>query len=142
MEECLFCRIVRKEEPASIVYEDDDTMAFLDINQGVRGHLLVVPKAHYVNLLDIDPEAAAAVARTVVKLAPALKEAMGADGINLWQATGWEAGQRVFHFHVHMIPRHSGDGLPFGKFARLSRAEMDRLAEEIKQRMRERTRQA
>jgi len=117
-------------------------MAFMDINQGVRGHLLVIPKAHYVNLLDIDPKAAEAVARTVVKLAPALKEAMGADGINLWQATGWEAGQRVFHFHVHMIPRHSGDGLPFGKFARLSREEMDRMAETIGNRVKEGLRKA
>jgi histidine triad (HIT) family protein len=142
MEDCLFCRIARKEEPASIVYEDDETMAFMDINQGVRGHLLVIPKAHYVNLLDIDPKAAEAVARTVVKLAPALKEAMGADGINLWQATGWEAGQRVFHFHVHMIPRHSGDGLPFGKFARLSREEMDRMAEMIGNRVKEGLRKA
>jgi len=142
MEDCLFCRIARKEEPASIVYEDDETMAFMDINQGVRGHLLVIPKAHYVNLLDIDPKAAEAVARTVVKLAPALKEAMGADGINLWQATGWEAGQRVFHLHVHMIPRHSGDGLPFGKFARLSREEMDRMAEMIGNRVKEGLRKA
>ncbi len=137
MEDCLFCRIARKEEPASIVYEDDETMAFMDINQGIRGHLLVIPKAHYVDLLDIAPEAAEAVARTVVKLAPALKDAMEADGLNLWQATGWEAGQRVFHFHVHMIPRYAGDGLPLGKFARLSREEMDEMAKRIRDRLKE-----
>ncbi len=132
MKECLFCRIARGEEPASIVYEDDETMAFMDVNQGIRGHLLVIPKSHYTDILDITPEAAEAVARTVVKLAPALKEAMEADGLNVWQATGWNAGQRVFHFHVHLLPRYAGDGTPFGKFARVSREELDMLAERIK----------
>ncbi len=131
-EDCVFCQIVRGEKPASIVYEDEETLAFMDINQGVKGHLLIIPKEHYVDITDITPEAAAAVARTSVQVAPALKRALNADGISVWQANGWAAGQRVFHYHVHLFPRFTGDGLPLHKSKMASREELDRIAELIR----------
>ncbi len=130
--DCVFCQIVRGEKPASVVYEDEETLAFMDINQGVKGHLLVIPKEHYVDITDIPPEVAAAVTKTTVKIAPALKQAMGADGISVWQANGWAAGQRVFHYHVHLFPRYEGDGLPLHKSKIASREELDRIAAQIR----------
>jgi len=109
--DCIFCAIVAGAAPAAVVHDDDDTLAFMDINPVSRGHVLVVPKKHYRNLYDVDPEAAAAVMRTTVHVARAVRAALQPDGMNLFQSNERAAFQSVFHFHVHIIPRWIGDEL-------------------------------
>ena len=106
----IFAKILRGEMPAVKVYEDDATFAFMDVMPQSPGHTLVIPKTSAENLYDLPPEAGAAVMRTVQKLAPAVRDAMGADGIMINQFNGPAAGQTVFHFHMHIVPRF--DGVP------------------------------
>lgn len=105
----VFSRIVKGELPAAKVYEDDLTMAFLDINPAARGHTLVICKEEYPDLLALPPDLAAAVARTTQIVARAIKAALKPDGFNIIQNNGAAAGQVVFHYHVHIIPRWEGD---------------------------------
>jgi len=109
--DCLFCRIVAGDVPATRVHEDERTVAFMDINPATRGHLLVVPRAHAADLLEIPAEDLAACARTAQVLAQRQRDRLGADGINLINSCGEHAWQTVFHFHVHVIPRYAGDPL-------------------------------
>ncbi len=111
MEECVFCRIVKREAPAEVVYEDERAMAFMDINPATPGHTLLIPKAHFRNIFDLDEEIAAHLMKVAVKLAPVIREAMGADGLNILNANEPAAFQSVFHFHLHLIPRTYGDGI-------------------------------
>ena len=104
----IFAKILRGELPAFKVYEDDRTLAFLDIMPRCPGHTLVIPKAHARNIFDIAPEDFAAVARTTQKVAIAIKKAFAADGITLGQANERAGGQVVFHLHMHVMPRHAG----------------------------------
>lgn len=106
--DCIFCRIAEKQAPAEIVYEDEATMAFMDINPVSPGHLLIVPKRHARTIYDIDEAEAAAVMRTAVRVARAIKAALGPDGLNLHQSNERAAGQAVFHLHLHLIPRWAG----------------------------------
>jgi len=110
-DDCLFCRIVAGEIPATVVDSDDRTIAFMDINPATRGHLLVVPRGHATDLLEISDEDLAACARTAKRLAARLSERLGADGVNLLNSCGAAAWQTVFHFHIHVIPRYGGDPL-------------------------------
>ena len=107
----IFAKIVRGELPAFKVYEDDKTLAFLDIMPRCPGHTLVIPKAPARNIFDIAPEDLAAVARTTQKVAIALKKAFASDGITLGQANERAGGQVVFHLHMHVMPRHDGVSL-------------------------------
>lgn len=109
--DCIFCAIAAKRAPAEILFEDDETVAFLDINPAAPGHTLIIPRRHYRNLFDLDPEAGAAVMRSAVRVAQALREALAPDGMNLVQANERAAFQSVFHFHVHLVPRWLGDGI-------------------------------
>jgi histidine triad (HIT) family protein len=109
--DCVFCEIVAGESPATIVAQDELTVSFMDINPATRGHLLVVPRRHSADLLEIEPEAMAAVALTAQRLARNVIENLGADGVNLINSCGRMAWQTVFHFHVHVIPRYRGDPL-------------------------------
>ena len=109
--DCLFCKIVAGELPATRVYEDERTIAFMDINPGTRGHLLVIPREHAKDLLEIDPEDLAAVARTAQTMTARVMDRLDADGVNLVNSCGAQAWQTVFHFHVHVIPRYTGDPL-------------------------------
>ena len=111
MPDCIFCKIIAGELPGTIVDSDERTVSFMDINPGTRGHLLVIPRAHAEDLLEIDPEDLAACARTAQVMARKAKDALGADGINLINSCGAKAWQTVFHFHVHVIPRYDGDPL-------------------------------
>lgn len=108
---CVFCAIIAGTAPAAVIYEDERTLAFMDINPVSRGHVLVVTKDHYRNLYDIDSEAAASVMRTTVCVARAVRTALQPDGMNLFQSNERAAFQSVFHFHVHIIPRWIGDEL-------------------------------
>jgi histidine triad (HIT) family protein len=109
--DCLFCKIVAGEIPATVVASDERTVTFMDINPATRGHALVVPRAHARDLLEIDPEDLAAVAQAGQRLAKVAKATLGADGINLINSCGAAAWQTVFHFHLHVIPRYEGDPL-------------------------------
>ena len=109
--DCLFCKIVAGEIPATRVAEDDRTVAFMDINPATRGHVLVVPREHANDLLAIEPEDLAAVTKTAQRVAATMPDRLGADGINLLNSCGREAWQTVFHFHMHVIPRYAADPL-------------------------------
>ena len=108
---CIFCKIVAGDIPAAKVYEDDLTIAFMDIGQVNPGHVLVASKRHAVTVLDLTPAEAAAVMQTAQRIAHAAQQAFAPDGITLFQANGAAGGQTVFHFHMHVLPRHEGDGL-------------------------------
>lgn len=108
---CIFCKIVAGEIPAAKVYEDDLTVAFMDIGQVNPGHVLVASKRHAVTVLDLTVEEAAAVMQTAQRIAHAAQQAFAPDGITLFQANGAAGGQTVFHFHMHVLPRHEGDGM-------------------------------
>ena len=108
---CLFCKIVAGEIPATIIAEDERTVAFMDINPATRGHALVIPRAHVRDVHEIDAEDLAAVAVTAQAVARRAIERLGADGVNLLNSSGAAAWQTVFHFHMHVIPRYGGDPL-------------------------------
>jgi histidine triad (HIT) family protein len=109
--DCLFCKIVADEIPGTRVAEDERTVAFMDINPATRGHLLVVPREHATDLLEIGDEDLAAVAAMGRRLARQIKDKLGADGVNLLNSCGSAAWQTVFHFHLHVIPRYDDDPL-------------------------------
>jgi histidine triad (HIT) family protein len=109
--DCIFCKIVAGELPATIVGEDERTISFMDIAPATRGHALVIPREHSPDLLAVDGEDLAAVALAAKRLAGRAKERLAADGVNLLNACGAVAFQTVFHFHVHVIPRYEGDDL-------------------------------
>lgn len=109
MADCLFCGIVAGDIPSTRVFEDDRTVAFMDINPGSFGHALVVPKQHARDLLEIDADELAACARTAQELARRAVDRLGADGVNLLNCCGGAAWQTVFHFHLHVIPRYADD---------------------------------
>jgi histidine triad (HIT) family protein len=110
-EDCIFCKIVAGEIPAQIVDQDEHTLAFMDIAPATRGHALVIPKRHAADLWEIDEEEFAAVARSAHRLAQKVKQRLEPDGVNLINSCRPEAWQTVFHLHVHVIPRYSGDPL-------------------------------
>jgi histidine triad (HIT) family protein len=108
---CIFCKIVAGQVPSFKLYEDDETLAFLDINPVHDGHSLVIPKPHYPTVLEIAPEAFAAAARTTIKVAKAVYTTVTPDGLNLVQSNGVGAAQSVPHFHLHILPRRMNDNL-------------------------------
>ncbi|MDX6629585.1 MAG: histidine triad family protein [Gaiellales bacterium] len=109
--DCIFCKIVAGELPATIVRSDERTLAFMDIAPGSRGHCLVIPRVHAADLTEIAPDDLAACALAAQDLARRALDGLGADGVNLINSCGSTAWQTVFHFHVHVIPRYVGDGL-------------------------------
>ena len=109
--DCIFCKIVAGELPSTIVDEDERTVSFMDISPATRGHVLVVPRAHSADLLDVASEDLEAVAVASQRLARRAKERLAADGVNLLNSCGAAAWQTVFHFHVHVIPRYDDDPL-------------------------------
>ncbi|HEX4187697.1 MAG TPA: HIT domain-containing protein [Solirubrobacteraceae bacterium] len=109
--DCIFCKIVAGELPATIVDEDDRTIAFMDINPATRGHALVIPRSHSADLLSVDAEDLTAAAIAARRLAARAKERLRADGVNLVNSCGAVAWQSVFHFHIHVIPRYEDDPL-------------------------------
>jgi histidine triad (HIT) family protein len=109
--DCIFCKIVAGELPAQRVYEDERTVAFMDIAPGTRGHLLVIPRNHAKDITEIDPEDLAAVAQGAQVMAKRVIERLGADGVNVINSCGAAAWQTVFHLHFHVIPRYADDPL-------------------------------
>ena len=107
---CFFCRIANGGFPSATIYEDDDFRVFLDVGPATRGHALLVPKEHFANLYELDDEHCAKVLGVARKVGSRMKDKLGCDGLNLVQNNGEAAGQTVFHFHMHMIPRYKDDG--------------------------------
>lgn len=136
MEDSLFTKIIRREIPADIVYEDADTLAFLDISPVSKGHTLVVPKKQVRNIFDTDEDTLRAVVRTVRTLAPAIKEAVDADGINIHSNHEMAAGQVVFHLHFHLIPRFKDDGLVTWPHKKYTDGESASIAKKIQNALR------
>lgn len=130
---CIFCKIVAGAIPSFKLYEDPATLAFLDINPGNPGHALVIPKAHAPNLYASDDKDLAAVMATVHKVASAIEKTVQPDGLNLLQANGPGAAQSVFHFHMHILPRRTGDELKMNWGLKPGdKAELAALAEKIR----------
>jgi histidine triad (HIT) family protein len=109
--DCIFCKIIAGELPGTIVDQDERVVAFMDINPATRGHLLVVPREHSRNLLEIEPEDLQATVLMAKRMAGRVTERLDADGVNLLNSCGGSAWQTVFHFHLHVIPRYVGDPL-------------------------------
>ena len=131
MEDTIFAKIIRREIPAEIVYEDEDTLAFLDVKPINLGHILVVPKKFARNLLDVEENTLDAVMRTAQKIARALRDT-GAEGINIGINNEPFAGQEVFHFHVHVIPRYASDGLQHWHGKECSPDELKEVADKLR----------
>lgn len=124
---------MKKEVSASVVYEDAEVMAFLDIRPLSLGHTLVIPKQHYVDIFDIPADVQAKAYAVVQKVAFAVKKVTGADGISVIQQNGKAAGQDIFHLHVHIIPRFTGKSLPrFSDVKLAERSTLDEMAKKIK----------
>jgi histidine triad (HIT) family protein len=111
MTNCIFCKIVSGDIPSSVVYEDEDFKAIMDISPASRGHIIIVTKKHFENLFELEDEVAGKVLIVARKIATAMKEELGCEGINLLQNNGKAAGQSVFHLHFHLIPRYNDDKL-------------------------------
>ncbi len=132
MKECIFCKIINREVPANIVYEDERVLAFLDINPISRGHTLIVPKKHYTDIYDVTEDYLKEMAVIAKKMSVAMKKGLGADGVNILHASGEAAQQSVFHFHIHLVPRYRGDKLDTWPKSRYKEKNLDKVAEEIK----------
>jgi len=128
----IFAKILRKEAPCFEVYEDDMTLAFMDVMPQTEGHTLVIPKYPAENILDLDPDYAAAMAKTVKKVAAAVKKAFAAPGILVAQLNGAAAGQTVFHIHTHIIPRSDGIDLKLHAREMADFEQLKQHAEKIK----------
>jgi histidine triad (HIT) family protein len=124
---CIFCRIAQKQAPATLVYEDENVMAFLDIRPLNEGHTLVIPKAHYENIFEIPQELIAYLHGITKRVALAVKKATKADGISIIQQNGKAANQDIPHLHVHVIPRYEGQKLP--SFSEISEADREKLSQ-------------
>ena len=109
MKDCIFCKIANGEIPSATIYEDEDFRVILDMGPATKGHALLLPKKHSANLFELDDEVAEKALKTAKKVAGQMKEALHADGFNLVQNNGEIAGQTVFHFHMHLIPRYEKD---------------------------------
>ena len=128
----IFAKILRGEIPCVKIYEDDKTLAFMDVMPQAEGHTLVVPKEEAENIFELSPESAAAMIQTAQKVAHAVKAATGAPGVMLVQLNGKAAGQSVFHIHMHVIPRHHGIDLGFHERNMVPAAQLEPLAAKIR----------
>lgn len=133
MSDCIFCKIANGEIPSSTVYEDNSFRAILDLSPANYGHCLVLPKKHGANIFELDEENVAGAFAAAKKVAAAVKEATGADGINIVQNNGEAANQTVMHLHVHIIPRFKEDKVNFSyKPFAPTKDELEQMCEKIK----------
>jgi histidine triad (HIT) family protein len=137
MTDCIFCKLVAGQIPSTRVYEDEHTLAFMDLGHVNPGHTLVAVKKHAANLFELDEAQAEAVARACRKVGQAIRAAFEPEGMSVYQANGKAAGQTVFHYHVHLLPRHAGDGMELTWPAKTPpREKLAEYAEKIKQKLR------
>ena len=135
MEDCIFCRIIRKQEHAIVVYEDEQSIAFLDKYPLNPGHTLVLPKKHYVTMTEMPPDEVGKLFVSVAKVMKGVHRATRAHGINIGQSNGRAASQEVFHMHVHVIPRFSDDsrgGVTFPERKKMELTEKVEIGKQIK----------
>ena len=133
---CIFCKIVKKQAPASIIYEDETVIVFLDKRPLNIGHTLVIPKKHYVDIFDIPENQLSQVHKVAKQVSVAVKKATNADGISIIQQNGKAAGQDIFHLHVHVVPGFEGQKLPrFSDLKEVERAKLEVMAKKIKQQL-------
>ena len=126
MDDCIFCKIIRGQLPASVVYEDDRVLAFMDLVPINQGHTLVIPKGHYASLMELPPEIGGEIFKIAMRVERAIRDSnTPCEGTNLLLANGKTAGQEVFHLHLHVIPRLAGDGSGF-RFNSKNRTQPDR----------------
>ncbi|MGN0511129.1 MAG: HIT family protein [Lachnospiraceae bacterium] len=114
MNDCIFCKIANGEIPAATIYEDDEFRVILDLGPASKGHALILPKEHAANIYELPDELAAKAMILAKKMATKMTEKLGCDGFNIAQNNGEVAGQTVFHFHMHLIPRYADDGVKLG----------------------------
>lgn len=132
-EDCIFCKLANGEIPTSTLYEDEEFRVILDMGPATKGHALILPKEHYEDLYEIDEEVAAKAMKLAKKMVIQMTELLKCDGYNIVQNNGTAAGQTVFHFHVHLIPRYDGDDSGFGwKSGELCEADRDEILAKIK----------
>ena len=132
--DCIFCKIAAGEIPSATLYEDDDFRIILDLGPASRGHALLLPKEHYENLYMLPDELAAKALPVAKKMITKLTEVLGCDGYNVVQNNGETAGQTVFHFHMHLIPRYKGDQVGLGwKMGELTDEERDDILAKLRE---------
>ncbi|MCY4453965.1 MAG: HIT family protein [Immundisolibacterales bacterium] len=127
-ENCIFCRIVAGTARSHPVWDDGETLAFMDLNPLAEGHVLVIPKPHWENLFETPAPALGAVMDTAKRMAHAIRATIAPPGLGVYQVNGRAAGQTVFHYHVHLIPRHDGISLELHGRRRADRADLERVA--------------
>lgn len=132
MEECIFCKLITGKIPSYKTYEDENVIAFLDIQPVSHGHTLVVHKKHFSNIEDIGEEELCQLIKAVKKVAQGLKQGLGVAGYNIQLNNDPVAGQEVPHIHFHIIPRSEGDGLKLWKQGKYGKDEIDQVVEKIK----------
>ena len=113
-EDCIFCKIANGEIPSKTLYEDEKFRVILDLGPATKGHALILPKEHFADLYELPEELAGDVMKTAKRMAEKLRDRLGCEGLNLVQNNGELAGQTVFHFHLHLIPRYRADGQKIG----------------------------
>ena len=129
---CIFCKIANGEIPSQTLYEDDSFRVILDLGPATKGHALVIPKEHYANLYELPEEQAGEAMKVAKKMAARMTERLGCEGFNLIQNNGDLAGQTVFHFHMHMIPRYRADGQTIGwKPQEVTQEELEEVKKQI-----------
>ena len=114
MDNCIFCKIANGEIPSATIYEDDDFRVILDLNPAAKGHSLILPKSHAANIHDLPDELVGKAMILAKRMAGKMTQKLGCSGMNILQNNGVSAGQTVFHFHMHLIPRYDADGLGIG----------------------------
>lgn len=131
---CIFCKLANGDIPTATLYEDEDFRVILDASPATKGHALIIPKEHYANLYELDDELASKVFVLAKKMITKLTDILGCDGYNIVQNNGEAAGQTVFHFHMHLIPRHKDDGVILGwKMGELTEEDKEDILSKIKQ---------
>lgn len=137
MKDCVFCKIVARDIPADIVYEDDDSISFLDIRPVNPGHALVIPKRHFENLYELPSDLAGRLFQVAQRIAPAVRDVTGSDGINIGMDNGSAAGQEVFHAHIHVMPRRLDDGYALWHGKAATPDELAPISEKLREALRD-----
>lgn len=136
-DDCIFCKILKGDIPSFCVYEDEAFKVILDRFPAAKGHVLILPKAHYADLFELPDEISAKIYPLARKIGTAIKAAVGAEGMNIIQNNGEAAGQSVFHFHMHLVPRYKEDGIVLNKTSHgdITLEELQEVAELIKKQL-------
>ena len=131
-DDCIFCKLANGEIPTNALYEDDIVKVIFDANPAAKGHVLILPKEHFDDIYGMDDETAAHVFKVALKISKAYRKALDFDGLNIVQNNGEAAGQTVFHFHMHLIPRYENDGQEIGwKPGSPSQDELEEIKKQI-----------